>query len=233
MLDLDKFREDHQSFHSEFQIDNFIVRKNGVTTWGQYKQALRELLSRESSLKSLYVNIRQIEIDLDEVEYEIDILKASQDIKDGFELRRKELDRLSCIEGLKGSEDTLKDTIREFTRFYNITAHLKDKLGDITPEKRLKLEDAHWLYSTKKKIAEDVMETGTISLETRRSINAFPTEKRIELRRLLANKDEVREMATNFDSLIPLDLPSGLDKPVENIQKFIGDKEWREKLAMS
>jgi hypothetical protein len=43
--------DDHQKYHSNLQIDRFIIYKSGVTPYGMYKQALRELYSRYESMK--------------------------------------------------------------------------------------------------------------------------------------------------------------------------------------
>ena len=63
---LDNFKNDFEMFHSKLQIRDFILLKNGQTEWGVYKQALRELFSREGSLRTLYASKAKILIDLEE-----------------------------------------------------------------------------------------------------------------------------------------------------------------------
>lgn len=46
--------EDGRLAHSEFQIEHFILKKCGITPWGRYQQALREIRARVKSLKQMY-----------------------------------------------------------------------------------------------------------------------------------------------------------------------------------
>jgi len=44
--------EDYTSRHSEYQITNFIIKLNGKTDYGQYRQCLRELVNRFKTLQN-------------------------------------------------------------------------------------------------------------------------------------------------------------------------------------
>ena len=55
---------DNQPFHSSFQIERFITIGAGRTTWGMYKQALREVRSRFDALKADYVAIARLTVEI-------------------------------------------------------------------------------------------------------------------------------------------------------------------------
>ena len=62
-----KLLDDHQIYHSDFQMDNFITIRSGETQYGQYKQALRELFKRYRGLKELYTGRELLQVDIDEL----------------------------------------------------------------------------------------------------------------------------------------------------------------------
>ncbi len=64
---LKKLLNDHQIYHSDFQMDNFITIRSGETQHGQYKQALRELFKRYRGLKELYTGRELLQVDIDEL----------------------------------------------------------------------------------------------------------------------------------------------------------------------
>ena len=103
--------KDHQIFHSNFQVDHFIVGGDCPTLYGRYRQTLRELVRRIRSLKYLYVKRERLKIDHDRT-------LQIPDAEDDLDLRSRELDRLEVVMGMEELDRVIADTEREFRRFY-------------------------------------------------------------------------------------------------------------------
>ncbi len=115
----------HLKYHSNIQIDSFIVRKNGGTDYGDLKQAIRETRKRWSSLKRLYIELERWKIEDARLQRAYDDFvpenlddPSSRDPQKDMEDR--ELARLGLLEHRMGREeldDQIADTKREFCRF--------------------------------------------------------------------------------------------------------------------
>ncbi|MCP4660975.1 MAG: hypothetical protein GY856_36705 [bacterium] len=153
MITPDRLKEllgDDQRAHSSFQIRHFIIRRSGLTAYGMYKQCLRELSSRWSSLKTA---VAKSQADAPE-----DPLAA--------EMHREEF------------ETSFRDKVREFCEFYMLADWLQERVGELTPEKRAKLDEEYWCVQMLKQAATDVLSTGRVSGKTIENVSSFPEELR-------------------------------------------------------
>jgi hypothetical protein len=218
---LERFDKDRKLYHSKFQIHTFIIRENGRDLYGMYKQALRELYSRESSLKTLYAQKLRAEIDMDELKYDIDILKESENPKDAFTLQRKYIEEGSLNIGYKDLKFSIEETEREFKEFYNIAHHLKDKLGDINEEE---LEEQFWVNKIETQMAKDYKTTGRIGADTMKLLSALPDELSLPIyatkHALETNPTLIGKFVKERSEFLNWDfdeIPNKLEKPVQEL----------------
>lgn len=173
MIGLQDLFNDHQLYHSEFQMDALITVRAGGTVYGQYKQALRELYKRYRGLKQLYSELALSEVDIDE-------LKSKYTV-DPFEKRRNQINLNTKILNLDEAKKNIEDTEREFKRFYAQAASLKEIIGDLDDEKRDQLDKDMWIFKMKEMAAVDFITTGRLLNNTIEFIAASPIEMRKEL----------------------------------------------------
>jgi len=135
LTQLEELLSDHQPFHSNFQIDHFIIRKSAPTAFGQYVQVLRELDARVEELKSAYVRIEKQKIECSSLESAIPRSKSRE---------IHALDILEANRKLDHEETMQTDRFREFARLYSIAVQLKEEVGELTQERRDKLDAENW-----------------------------------------------------------------------------------------
>jgi hypothetical protein len=182
---LDDLLKDHQLYHSDFQMDYFITVRSGGTTYGCYKQSLRELYKRHRGLRELLSTKQLILIDIDE-------LQAKKE-QNEFEERRNRVKLQQKQEGMADLDRNIADTERELNRFYQQACALKKSLGTIDDEKRTKLDMDMWEHKLKAMAAIDFITKGRLDTNTVEFVNALPRAWRAKI--LAAIKDH--------DKLIP------------------------------
>ena len=167
---IEKLLKDHQSCHSEFQIDNFIVGNQGYD-WSQYKQALREIDGRYQSL------IGQKE------ELEIFDLKKywrrSFGRRAEIRLARRKRIRLAMVDGIAETE-------RELNRFVELALKLKQEIGDLGNGKREMLESNSWRQKALRMAGIDLIVNGRIGQPTMELVLALPKKDRDEVLMILS-----------------------------------------------
>lgn len=159
--DLHTLLDDHQMFHSELQMDCFITAKAGGTPYGMYVQALRELHKRWRGLKGLYAERELIFIDI--AEFESGTL---DDIDEFFENARNTVRLAQKRSQLDEVEANIADTEREFSHFYGQAEALKEQIGELTAEKRERLEREFWVFKAKEQAARDFLTAGRVTEKT-------------------------------------------------------------------
>jgi hypothetical protein len=162
---------DHQIYHSDLQMDAFITGKSGGTPYGEYKQALRELKSRTQTLKSLYANRELVQLAIRKAEIELEQKRQSA----------------------ADLEDTIADTVREFTRFYRQAEILKAEVGVLTPERRNELDVDMWVHRIKCMTALDFLTTGRWSRSTVELVSALPPIQKAEITQAIKNPPKLIE----------------------------------------
>ena len=149
---------DYEDRHSEFQIENFIIRSSGCE-WFQYKQALREIDSRANIIVALHDEKKAFEFP----RYKLFFLKT----------RRKSQ--------LKIIEKKIFNVEAELKIFLRIAEKLKKQIGEITPERRNQLETESWKNKGIKMAAIDILATGRISNQTYDFVFSLPKESQLEI----------------------------------------------------
>jgi hypothetical protein len=208
-MDLSMLLNDHQLYHSELQQDHFITRRSGGTIYGQYKQALRELFKRFRGLKELYYNRETLIIDTEEME---DFIKVEEN---KFNLRRKKLEIEKFKYDMIELKKNIDDTEREFKRFFLQASSLKEIIGDLTDEKRNKLDKEMWIFKLKEMAYTDFISSGRLNVNTIAFIHSLEKKDRLitlaevtDHDRLFAwyeNKDEtyeIKDMKVDVNKLV-------------------------------
>lgn len=175
---LDALIDDHEIFHSDFQIGEFIINGDACgNVYGMYKQCLRELDKRKKALRDHYIQRRRNAIKHEEISAEIVApMMERKKLLASLELDLKESE-LSMLD----HQHTIKHTEREFQQFFTHASRLKEKLGKLTPERRAKLDREMWMHRCKYMIAMDRMAIGRLQEKTFRMMGAFLSEEKQSL----------------------------------------------------
>jgi hypothetical protein len=174
---------DYQKYHSEFQIENFIIKGQG-DEWAQYKQCLREIKSRYESIKEERAKVESAGIEPKQKRF----YWPSKANKLNIKLAKK-----SQALQLKELRNTINDKQRELNCFVEIATKLKDKLGEITDERRQQLELESWTAKGRRMAAIDRILTGGISHQTFEFILSLPLKSQNSiLDKILPNDPERR-----------------------------------------
>jgi len=168
---LNSLLADHQHYHSDLQMDSFILRMSGGTTaYGQYKQCLRELHKRWRGLKQLESERELLRIDIVEL--------TDRSVVDHYEKQRNAV-RLKQKQGaLEEMESNIRDTEREFAHFYERAVALKKVVGELTPGRRAVLDQQMWVQTIREKFALEKFFKGGPSMETAQMIFSLPVSVR-------------------------------------------------------
>lgn len=193
---LKQLLNDHQLFHSQFQQDYLITIKTGGTLYGQYKQALRELYKRFRGLREIICDNKKIIVEVKKLQHKIkwDAYKYPMD---------QELDQIEYERGIMQQEESqrvLNETKREFTRFYQQALALKEKIGELTTEKRKQLDKEMWIYRLKEMIALDLVSSGRISRNSYEFINTVPKDIRDAILPILKDQKKMDELIKWYET---------------------------------
>lgn len=172
-MNLQILLQDHRLYHSELQQDYFITTRSGGTVYGKYKQALRELYKRFRGLKGLYYERDIAKIDLEELVDKEAITK--------YDERRRQVKIRKAKYDLIEMNKNIEDTEREFKRFYQQSAGLKQLLGELTEDKVKELDREMWHYKLKEMAFIDYATAGGLRNNTIELLGCLPLEDRLEL----------------------------------------------------
>jgi len=73
----------------------------------------------------------------------------------------------------------IADTEREFKRFYEQAYSLKEKIGDLTDEKRRQLDKEMWIFKLKEMAYVDFISSGRLNENTIAFIHSLEKEDRL------------------------------------------------------
>lgn len=151
--------KDYQPRHSAFQIDNFIIGSQ-CDDWAKYKQALREIYSRQESLIEL-----KEKLELDFLNSKKPFFKRfafgkrSKKIRE-IEDRRRRRSRAALVAEISECE-------RELERFVGIASKLKRQFPDLDEGKRHALESQSWLNLARRlALVDSIVNVGRPSINT-------------------------------------------------------------------
>lgn len=170
--------DDHRHFHSHWQIDNVITARSGGTLYGCYRQAVRELHKRWRGLREAYAGRERSRLDLDDLE------RTEPETVNDF--RRKDIDvaekRLQLVE----ADGVIRDTEREFLRFYAQAVACRSALGladgeTLDDARREALEAEFWAHQIRSMAAIDYITTGRLGRGTVELFQCAPVAQRQRL----------------------------------------------------
>lgn len=196
LKNLETLLGDHQTGMSDFQDDYFVTARAGGTTYGQYKQSLRELYKRFRGLRELVYGEhgqKAMDIEVRKLEH-----KLENDDLDDFEREETELKLKHKYLISEENERSLNDTYREFMRFYQQAETLKERIGELTPERRRELEKDMWKYRVKEMAAIDYLQMGRLKNTTIEFLSCMPEEDRPELYELVFNPEGHQELINEY-----------------------------------
>jgi hypothetical protein len=200
--------QDHEMFHSEFQIHNFIVCRTGGTIYGAYKQAIRELWHR---LFAIVVEFNKLPA--------ISSSDPRHVVEDCAEVS-------ASILRWSESAPAIRDTLRESVILYFLAKSLRQKLGELDCELKQKYEEELWVHRVRCAIAVEFLSIGHISGSTVEMIHALPIVLRKPIVEVLLNPT-AHESLINWYLSYSLELPT-LSVPSRNevtneLLKYLGE----------
>ena len=213
MTQLKNLLDDHQTGMSQFQDDYFVTTRAGGTLYGQYKQALRELYKRFRGLRELTCSQERLVIDIEE-------LKEKIDESISFELKRAKVDYKEKIMLMEESQRVIKDTEREFNRFYQQACYFKEQIGDLTDEKRNKLDQEMWIFKVKEMAMIDWYTTGFLRNSTYEFLNSLPISIRKKVALELNDQKKLKVWYETRKEIIPENLNNTKIIPTNEILKL-------------
>jgi len=210
--------KDIQIFHSRFQIRRFIaVRSGGGTIFGIYSQVLRELTSRQRALMDLSAQRELLKIDLAE-------LQATDGTSHTvFQAQRRAVKTVQKQWALKRLGDQIADVRREFLEFARLATALKRQVGELTPEKRDRLDQERWVSELQIKAGSDLVAEGRISSGTLEMILALPSALREELTAFAVDKQEHGKLVAWLNAFEMPELPVDelAEEPARRLLEFV------------
>jgi len=213
MSQLKNLLDDHQTGMSQFQDDYLVTTRAGGTLYGQYKQSLRELYKRFRGLRELTCNQERLIIDIEELGEKIEKLI-------GFELKRARVDHKEKIMLMEESIRVIKDTEREFTRFYQQACFFKEQIGELTDKKRNKLDEEMWVFKVKEMALIDWITTGFLRNSTYEFLNSLPKRLKQEVALEINNQDKLKDWYEKREEIIPENLNNTKIISTEEILKI-------------
>ena len=152
--------------HSDFQMQYFILSKQGQTPYGVYKQALRELYSRYKGLVELAFSISKKRYKLKTMKRKYDEGKID---KEYYFIRKREIELQ--IEELYRELNAVKV---EFRYFFFTVKELDEKFGGIPDTEKRELEKEYWISKLKKRAMIELNTQGRLSPSTMDTIMSLP-----------------------------------------------------------
>jgi len=162
---------DHQKNHSEFQIDNFIVGNAG-DDWARYKQALREIDSRNEIAEGLRDELILFDLAWCGPFWKRIAVTKNARVRRAIRIKRRERSRSALVE-------SIAETERELFRFVELAIRLKEKIGEIDPARRKELESDSWKQKAVRMAGIDLLINGRVGSATLEFILSLPRQDRV------------------------------------------------------
>ncbi len=171
-MSIDELLKDYQGRHSTFQIDNFIIGKQG-DRWSRYKQALREISNRYQSLMDLKEDLELFD------------MARCWRWRSLFG-KRARIWKKRRIRSRAAMVENISETERELKRFVWLATKLKRDIGNLDKEKRAVLEADSWRQKSLRMAGIDLLVNGRIGQPTMELILALPVREQTEVLGVLA-----------------------------------------------
>lgn len=196
LKNLENLLTDHQTGMSDFQDDYLVTARAGGTTYGQYKQSLRELYKRFRGLRELVYGENGQKLS------DIEVRKLEKKLQaedlDGLDREELEIQLKHKYLIAEEGERAVKDTYREFIRFYQQAELLKEKVGELTPIRRRELETEMWVYRVKEMAAIDYLTQGRLSTRSIEFVSVLPEAVRSDIYNLIFNQDNHDQLINDY-----------------------------------
>ena len=159
-----------------------------------------------------------LKIDIEELEFDIKELKQKITKKAEFQWRKKEIDLQEKTMLTEESERAIADTKREFINFYRQVVYLKEKIGDLTDEKREQLDMEMWLFKIKEMACIDFVTSGRLRNSTFEFLHSLPKELKLKVLPEIKDHNKLVSWYENKEeTIIPKDLTA---IPVPNFKQL-------------
>lgn len=185
----DELLDKRQIYHSEHQRRWAIVGANsyGGSLYGQLRQALRELASRNVAIEMGELADREIALELEELDRQISE-EQNPRVTAKLEIKRDRY-RLAIKRGLPKREALLE----ERAHFFEMADRLDKQLGGLTLDKREELDAAMWFDWIRERLALDIIERGRPLRGTIQAMMTGPPEWRPELLAIIHDVRVIRD----------------------------------------
>lgn len=203
---------------STFQVDHFVIARNGMSVFGVLKQAHREMCDRWGALKTIWIQHREAEIGISEGEEQ---LAAGPHT----ERERLQLVRARMLE--ESLADNFEDAARLFLRCYQhgawARAELIKKHGELSRELLDRLDLEEWKLQLRRSMAVEMRQTGALSQVTLDLAATLPAADRKQFRQWADTGARAMhwEWLWSYEYPQPESLPPALD--VRALRQLVGD----------
>lgn len=180
MTDRDDVLADLRIGHSETQLDWFVLAGHGVTVWGAYQQALREIRARRDATAAAVAEIERLT-----GRYDAAKARAGRWWARGRAAARIEaFEAARALEALRAAQ---ADREREIEHLKLRAEQLRVRLvldgGPLTPTRARQLDEAHWYAVVRRRAALEVAANDRVEGSTIALMAGMPADLR---RRLFA-----------------------------------------------
>ena len=183
MLKIQELLKDCFTGHDDTQISSFMIIKNGGTTWGCYRQALRELSSRVKTLQASWIGVQKLH-------------RKSENLED-------DLEKLELQMELAGVYEHVETVKREAAKIYTIACSLKQIIGDLDAERIKILNEELWVHKIKIHAVQDILDNGKLSAETRSLIQSLSKPLKKIIHEAIADPQQLVDWFIGYDAGVP------------------------------
>lgn len=149
----------HDSAHTEVQIDYFIIGCGGEGhPWGMFRQAMRELESRQSMLVGVVHTRALLRLIIEEHDIAIEEMPTSATHRPTQIAReRRQLERAHDLLKLAADDARVVKNLQEGRQIMLRVRELRDALvaenGELTPDVCRRLDEEFWVHSFRQRLA--------------------------------------------------------------------------------
>lgn len=187
---------DFQIYHSDLQVDSFIVnRAGGVTEYGKYFQCLREIHTRTTNLKDRRLALELLDIEIEEMESVVHT--------DKFAARKARIEYQRKLNAREEMVRNIADTERELARFVAHAEQYKLSVGELTPERRAELDREQWTIKLMEYATLDCLYGGRPSRDTLEIMRSLPMDIRVDILARLQNGAALEQWFLSGDRNLP------------------------------
>lgn len=190
--------------HSEFQLDYFVVAANGVTPWGAYQQCLRELRTREESLRSGEFELRRLILRIARAQTRVDELR-------GLDRQDALLEADMATEAHVALTGLQLDRTRERDHLLARATALRAEIGVLTPQRIQRLDAEHWYAVVRRRCAFELMANARVEPQTLGLLASL----RPDLRARVCAVIDPSMRGALFEEALQAEVPAALLAPAE------------------